>query len=122
MRYIRVIVFIFYKYYLTGRFEYAPHFHAIVSTSILFTMNISSLLFLFDDEEILFKAQTDKTILNLVIVTIVLAMILALTCNKIALKQIDLDNEKLRRGGKNLLVYIITSIGSFFFFVMSNIR
>ena len=75
---VRLVVFIFFKYYLTGRFEYAPHFHAIVSTSILFCMNISTILFLFDDEEVLFKSQTDQTILNLVIVTIVLAVILAL--------------------------------------------
>jgi hypothetical protein len=111
MKTIRFVMFLFYRYYRSGRWESAPYFHTLTSMSMLAFLNISSILCFSGLGHLIFPGSKEPFYIR-----VILFFVLSLFCfymlgKEKQLKALDYDETTIRRGNWLLILYAFLSMG-----------
>lgn len=112
-------MYLFYRYYNKGRASKIPYFSALCAIVTLIYIHIFQLLIIFDKVSLLPLKKDDLRIEKygkLALFLLPIFLIVAYLVKQSELKKLQYDNEKIRKGGVGLIIYIITNI--IFLFVL----
>jgi hypothetical protein len=112
MRTLKFVMFIFYRYYSKGGTKQIPYFSALCATVFLIYLHIFQLLIIFDSVDLLpMKKDNDRmtNYLKFALFSAPIFLIIAFLIKERDLKLLEYDNQKIRRGGVYLVIYLITS-------------
>jgi hypothetical protein len=110
-------MFLFYRYYSNGGTYRIPYFSALCATVFLIYIHIFQVLIIFDTVELLPMHQGDSKILKygkLALFLLPIFIIVWLLVPERDLRNAGYSDEKVRNGGRNLVIYIVLSIALLF--------
>lgn len=113
MRLLKFTMYLFYRYYAKGARQSIPYFSALCAVVLLIYIHIFQLLIIFDSVNLLPMRKDDLRIVKYGKVALFLLPIFFLVAYLIKprdLRKAVYDEEKVRKGGIYLVVYIIFSI------------
>ena len=107
MRTIRFTMFIFYRYYRSGRWEKVPYFHTLCSMSLLLFLHIGALLCLLNKGEMLFNNNKDIFLVKFTTLFIISIFTFWRLVPEQHLKAMEYEDHMIKRGGWYLVLYFI---------------
>ncbi len=109
MKTVQFTMFLFYRYYKSGRWESVPYFHTLCSMSLLLFLHIAALLCFLDKGDLLFGK--DKNIFILKILTLFALSFVAFwkLANEKDLEAAEYNEVTIRKGNRLLVLYLILS-------------
>ena len=113
MKLLRFVMFLFYRYYSTGGTYRIPYFSALSATGFLIFLHIFEILIIINKVNWLPMKETDNKVVEYGKVALCLLpifILIAFLVKEKNLKQLEYDEDKIKRGGRNLIVYVILSI------------
>jgi hypothetical protein len=113
MKFLRFVMFLFYRYYSTGGTYRIPYFSALCATVFLIYIHIFQLLIILDKVNFLPMNANYSKLLNYGMFALFLLpifLIVAIVAKEKDLEDVNYDEEKIKKGGVNLIIYIVSSV------------
>lgn len=113
MRQVKFVMFLFYKYYSKGGTHRIPYFSALCATVFLIYIHVFQLLIILDKVDLLPMQAEDVKIVKyfkLAAFLLPIFLIIGYMVRESDLKTTVYDEEKIRKGGVYLILYIVFSV------------
>lgn len=117
MSLVRFVMFLFYRYYSKGGTYKIPYFSALCATVFLIYIHIFQALIVFNAVELLPMNTGDSKVLKygkLALFLLPIFIIVWLLVPENFLRNANYADEKVKSGGRNLVIYIILSVALLF--------
>lgn len=112
MRLLKFVMFLFYRYYSTGGTYQIPYFSALVATVFLIYIHIFQIFLILDTVSWFPMHPGDTKLMKygkLALFLLPIFLIVAYLIKEKDLKNAEYDEDKIRNGGRGLIVYAILS-------------
>jgi len=113
MKTLKFVMYLFYRYYNKGGTRRIPYFSALCAVVFLIYIHIFQLLIILDKVSLLPMQKNDLRIEKygkLALFLLPIFLIVAYLIKPSELKTLQYDSEKVRKGGVNLIIYIVANI------------
>ena len=107
MKFLRFVMFLFYNYYKSGRWESTPHFHMLTSVSFFIFLHILLILRFTNFLPGLFNENYFSPIWKIMIVITLIACILNFLGPYKIISKMHMSGAQIKSGNKYLILYIV---------------
>lgn|GEM_PF-825725 len=116
MKILRFVMYLFYRYFSTGRTYRIPYLSALSATGFLIFLHVFETLILMKKLNWLPMDRGNSRIVeygDIVQCLIPIFIILTLLIKEKDLLQLEYSDDKIRSGGRNLILYVVFSVNLF---------
>lgn len=110
MKTVRFAMFLFYRYYRSGRWESVPYFHTLSSMSFLLFLHVAALLCFLNKGNILFGNGKNTFVIRFLVLYGLSLFAFWRLAKKDDLEAAEYDETHIKRGNWLLLLYVAFSI------------